>query len=101
MCKNNLASLLSNPAIEFLIITLKICWNPSSSTWIFHAHWINLRILPLSKVNCDPFTSSISSIPKLYTSHFGDTCLCFDYGKIFGAIYLIDHGVEVEANVIF
>ncbi len=99
--KNNLASLLLNPTIEFLIISLKICWNPSSSTWIFRVHWINLRIWPLSKLNRDPFTSSINNTPKLYTSHFGDTCLCSDVGKISGAIYPTDPGVEVVANSIF
>jgi len=51
-------------------------------------------------VNRDPFTSSINNTPKLYTSHFGDTCLCFDFGKISSAIYPNDLGVEVEANVI-
>jgi hypothetical protein len=51
-------------------------------------------------VNRDPFTSSINNTPKLYTSHFGDTCLCFDSGRISGAIYPNDAGVEVEASVI-
>jgi hypothetical protein len=62
---------------------------------------INLRILILSKVNFDPFTSSINNTPKLYTSHFGDTCLCFDSGRISGAIYPNVPGVEVEASAIF
>jgi hypothetical protein len=102
ICKNNLSSLLLNLIIEFLIITLRICWNPDSSTWIFCAHWIHLWILPLSlsKVNRELFTSSIKNIQKLYTSHFVDTCFCFDCGRFFGVIYPNNPNVEVEASAI-
>ncbi len=98
--KNNLVSLWSNPMIELLITTLKICWNPFSSTWTFHAHWINLRMwisFPFV-MNGDPFTSWINmQYSKLYTSLYVDV----RFERIFDAIYPLVLGVEVEANKIW
>jgi hypothetical protein len=48
------------------------------------------------KMNGDPSRSLIKKTPKLYTSLFVDAC----FKRIFGAIYPLVLGVEVEAKCI-